>query len=84
MITGQTALHLAAKDGDESLISSLLSEGARVNSRSNVGETPLHVSLLWFFHPSNTIFLDSKVNLMESFWAINMSYRSLSTSRRQC
>ena len=45
MITGERALHLAAKEGDESLIRLLLSEGACVSSRNNVGETPLHVSL---------------------------------------
>ena len=73
MVTGQTALHLAAKDGDVPLITLLLSEGAHVSSKGYFGETPLHVSLLWSFHPITTIPLDSKVNLMERFWATNVS-----------
>ncbi|KAL8795430.1 MAG: hypothetical protein Q9195_002019 [Heterodermia aff. obscurata] len=46
VLTGRTALHLAAKDGDESLIEFLLSKGASVSSGCNVGETPLHLAAM--------------------------------------
>ena len=73
MVTGQTALHLAAKDGDESLIRILLSKGACVSSRTYVGETPLHVSLLLSFHPYTTLSPDAKVNPMKKFGAAKVS-----------
>ena len=57
LLTGQTALHLAARDGDESLTELLLSKGACVSSRSNVGGTPLHVSRSWSFHHCTAVSL---------------------------
>ena len=52
-VTGRTPLLMAASEGDVPLTKLFLSRGSRVDSRDNVGETPLHVgvfsSVLPFF-----------------------------------
>lgn len=43
---GQTAVHLAAMDGTDEILTQLIQSSAGVNCRDTVGYTPLHVSLL--------------------------------------
>lgn len=40
--SGNTALHLAAYIGDESIVALLLELGAKVNASNNAGDRPLH------------------------------------------
>ena len=42
---GQTAVHLAAKDGADEILTKLIQSNASVNCRDTAGYTPLHVSL---------------------------------------
>ncbi|KAK2797429.1 hypothetical protein FQN51_008461 [Onygenales sp. PD_10] len=44
--TGQTPMHSAARDGDETVIRALAAAGADVNARDDRGMTPLHW-ILW-------------------------------------
>ncbi|KAG7009377.1 hypothetical protein G7Y79_00002g004920 [Physcia stellaris] len=41
-VTGRAPLHMVASEGDVALTELFLSRGSRVDSRDNVGETPLH------------------------------------------
>lgn len=41
---GQTAVHLAAKDGADEILKKLIQNKASVNCRDSTGYTPLHVS----------------------------------------
>lgn len=43
---GQTAAHLAAKDGIDDILKKLIENKASVNCRDSAGYTPLHVSTL--------------------------------------
>ena len=43
---GQTAVHLAAKDGTDDILTKLIQSYASVNCRDTEGYTPLHVSKL--------------------------------------
>lgn len=42
---GQTAVHLAAKNGIDDILTKLIESKASVNCRDSAGYTPLHVSL---------------------------------------
>lgn len=42
---GQTAVHLAAKNGSDDILKTLLENNASVFCRDTAGYTPLHVSL---------------------------------------
>lgn len=43
-MTGNSALHWAAKTGNVQLTHMLLSAGFEVNAQNNAGETPLHIA----------------------------------------
>lgn len=42
--TGQTALHIAAAQGIESIVELLLEKGAKINATDKAGNTPLHLA----------------------------------------
>ena len=43
---GDSALHIAARQGSESTIEALLNAGVRINAPNQKGQTPLHVAVL--------------------------------------
>lgn len=45
---GQTPVHLACKYPNEQILKMLIDSGANVNCRDTEGNTPLHVSLIFF------------------------------------
>ncbi len=46
-ITGRTALHAAAEEGDMEAAQILVAAGADVNARMHTGETPLHLTVVY-------------------------------------
>lgn len=50
---GMTVVHIAAKVGDQTLLTAAISDGADVNMQTNDGKTPLHVAIL--FRQTSTI-----------------------------
>ena len=44
---GQTAVHLAAKDGADEILTKLIQSNASVNCRDTAGYTPLHVIIIF-------------------------------------
>jgi len=45
---GETAVHLVCKYGNERILQKLIDSGANVNCRDSKGNTPLHVSIVFF------------------------------------
>ncbi|MCW5782009.1 MAG: ankyrin repeat domain-containing protein [Nitrospirales bacterium] len=64
---GLTALHYAAKGGQEGIVDLLLTKGAEINARGNRGETPLYVATYYCHRWVVRTLLEKGANVANKF-----------------